>query len=51
MITVGLKNLTGSGDTLKLEDANGTTLATATTGATNFDLAISNFSSLIIGAF
>src|SRR5262249_39027952 len=41
--TVALKNLTGSGTNVVLEDASGATLATGVAGPTNFDRVISNF--------
>jgi hypothetical protein len=41
--TVGLKNVTGSGATIAIQDAAGTTLATGQDGATNLDEVIRHF--------
>src|SRR5262249_51211421 len=42
--TVGMKNLTGSGNSLTLLNSGGGTVATGATGATNLDQVISNVS-------
>src|SRR5262249_1522659 len=41
-VSVALKDLTGGGANVFVEDASGTVLATGGTGATNFDQGISN---------
>jgi murein DD-endopeptidase MepM/ murein hydrolase activator NlpD len=42
-MTVGLATLTGSGDSLAIQDANGNILATGVAGAANLDSAITGF--------
>ena len=51
LITVGLKNLTGSGTSLRLQDSSGNTLATGTAGAAGVDEAISNFAAPAAGTY
>jgi Bacterial pre-peptidase C-terminal domain/Bacterial Ig-like domain len=51
LATVGLKYLTGGGDTLILEDATGKTLATASAGNASFDQIISNFAAPATGTY
>jgi hypothetical protein len=50
-ITVGLKNLTGFGDTIAIQDAHGNTLATGVAGAANLDEQISGFVAPAAGTY
>jgi hypothetical protein len=49
--TVGLKYLTGSGDSLSIQDSTGRTLATGTAGAGNLDQLIGNFTPPAAGTY
>ena len=50
-VSVGLKNVTGSGDTISIQDGNGHTLATGTAGAGNVDQVINNFVASAAGTY
>jgi hypothetical protein len=50
-VTVSLKNLTGSGDTIALLNSGGKTLATGTAGAADLDQQISNFVAATAGTY
>jgi len=50
-LAVGLKNVSGSGTSLKLLDANGVLLSTAVTGSTNWSLGISGFTAPAAGMY
>jgi len=51
LATVGLKNLTGSGDTITIQNSSGTTLATGVAGAANLDQVINNFVAPTAGTY
>jgi hypothetical protein len=51
LVTVGLKNLTGSGDSLSIQDSTGRTLATAAAGTGSLDQVINNFTAPAAGTY
>jgi Bacterial pre-peptidase C-terminal domain len=50
-VSVGLKNLTGTGDTISIRDGNGNTLASGAVGAGNVDQVINNFTAPAAGTY
>jgi hypothetical protein len=51
VVTVGLKNLTGTGDVISIQNSSGTTLARGVAGAANLDQEISNFTAPAAGTY
>ena len=51
LTTVGLEYLSGSGDTVTLQNSSGTTLATGVAGASNYNAIISNIAAPAAGTY